>query len=224
MANEEHVEILRQGVEAWNKWRKENPLAEPDLRRTNLAGISLVHANLSHANLNNANLHRADLSHAELEGSILYRVNLSGADLRSAKLMGAKLWMANLEEANIDGSSFTGASFIRARFRHCSLRNIRFAPEHPSLTDGSDTIVLHWRDKYLNWAWLRAIGRFPLFGVSWELLGTVTKLWVGTVADSSIPSATPTRELQKEYLLSERQSAGLSTSLRPDIRQTSPRS
>lgn len=31
MANEEHLAIFRQGVEAWNKWRKENPKIKPDL-------------------------------------------------------------------------------------------------------------------------------------------------------------------------------------------------
>jgi hypothetical protein len=31
MANPEHVEILKQGVKAWNKWRKDNPAIDPDL-------------------------------------------------------------------------------------------------------------------------------------------------------------------------------------------------
>jgi hypothetical protein len=31
MANPEHLEILNQGVESWNKWRKENPHIKPDL-------------------------------------------------------------------------------------------------------------------------------------------------------------------------------------------------
>ena len=31
MANEEHLAILKQGVKAWNKWRRENPMIEPDL-------------------------------------------------------------------------------------------------------------------------------------------------------------------------------------------------
>ena len=32
MANEEHLKILKQGVEQWNKWRSENAL-EPDFER-----------------------------------------------------------------------------------------------------------------------------------------------------------------------------------------------
>ena len=31
MANKEHLKILKQGVEAWNKWREENPDVKPDL-------------------------------------------------------------------------------------------------------------------------------------------------------------------------------------------------
>jgi len=31
MANPEHVEILKQGVEAWNHWRSEHPDVIPEL-------------------------------------------------------------------------------------------------------------------------------------------------------------------------------------------------
>ncbi|HZO75777.1 MAG TPA: hypothetical protein VFB60_26490 [Ktedonobacteraceae bacterium] len=31
MANEEHLSTLKQGVEAWNQWRRMNPLTCPDL-------------------------------------------------------------------------------------------------------------------------------------------------------------------------------------------------
>jgi hypothetical protein len=31
MANDEHCAILRQGVEAWNRWRYQNPGVRPDL-------------------------------------------------------------------------------------------------------------------------------------------------------------------------------------------------
>jgi len=37
MANEEHLKILKQGVEVWNKWREENPQEKPELQRVNLS-------------------------------------------------------------------------------------------------------------------------------------------------------------------------------------------
>ena len=39
MANEEHLKILRLGVEAWNAWRGENPEITPDLRGARLDKI-----------------------------------------------------------------------------------------------------------------------------------------------------------------------------------------
>jgi len=37
MANPEHLEILKQGVEVRNKWRKAHPAVEPDLSGTDLS-------------------------------------------------------------------------------------------------------------------------------------------------------------------------------------------
>jgi hypothetical protein len=31
MANDEHVAMLKKGVDAWNEWRVENPHIRPDL-------------------------------------------------------------------------------------------------------------------------------------------------------------------------------------------------
>lgn len=56
MANPEHVEILKQGVEVWNKWRKENSTVIPYLSEADLSGASLSEANLSRADLTSANL------------------------------------------------------------------------------------------------------------------------------------------------------------------------
>jgi len=41
MANDEHVAMLRKGVDAWNEWRFEKPLNIPDLSGTNLSGTNL---------------------------------------------------------------------------------------------------------------------------------------------------------------------------------------
>ena len=41
MANEEHLKILEQGVEVWNKWLSENPNKRPDLSGADLSGADL---------------------------------------------------------------------------------------------------------------------------------------------------------------------------------------
>jgi len=38
MANDEHVSLLKQGVDAWNAWRDENPDIRPDLSGADLSG------------------------------------------------------------------------------------------------------------------------------------------------------------------------------------------
>lgn len=42
MANEEHLAILKQDIEVWNKWREENPKVEVDLSKANLTGAILI--------------------------------------------------------------------------------------------------------------------------------------------------------------------------------------
>ncbi len=36
MANPEHLKILKQGVEVWNKWREKEHMIQPDLERVDL--------------------------------------------------------------------------------------------------------------------------------------------------------------------------------------------
>ena len=55
MANEEHLRILSEEVDAWNQWRKENPSAIPDL-----SAAALCAANLRSFDLHGAALHEAD--------------------------------------------------------------------------------------------------------------------------------------------------------------------
>ena len=56
MANDEHVAMLKKGVDVWNAWRAENPDIRPDL-----TGEDLTDANLSGADLTKANLSMAIL-------------------------------------------------------------------------------------------------------------------------------------------------------------------
>ena len=59
MANKEHLDILKQGIEVWNNWRKEHVDIRPDLREADLREVNLVDAKLSRADLYRADLYRA---------------------------------------------------------------------------------------------------------------------------------------------------------------------
>ncbi|SRR6266542_4315365 len=71
MANQEHVEILKQGVGVWNQWRDEHPEIQPDFDEANLEGT-----HLSQADLSGANFRRAYLFRTFLDESNLYDANL----------------------------------------------------------------------------------------------------------------------------------------------------
>ncbi len=86
MASKKQLKILKQGVEVWNKWRRENRGIRIDLHRANLSD-----AFLRGVDLRGANLIRADLSNADLMSAKLSDADLSGADLSIANLNGAKL-------------------------------------------------------------------------------------------------------------------------------------
>ncbi len=81
MTLSEYLVMLKQGVDGWNRWRKEHPEAMPDLSGANLRSFSLGGVDFSRVKLLNAELAGADLSSADLRGA-----DLSGADLTGALL------------------------------------------------------------------------------------------------------------------------------------------
>lgn len=54
MANQNHLDQLRAGVDAWNHWRRDHPQVTPDLSGAELTGANLAGANLTAANLQDA--------------------------------------------------------------------------------------------------------------------------------------------------------------------------
>src|SRR5436190_16799461 len=76
MANEEHLELLKQGTTKWNTWRSVSNCLVPDLNRADLFGIDLRGANLNNAscisaNFISANLQGANCQGAEFSGALL---------------------------------------------------------------------------------------------------------------------------------------------------------
>ncbi len=131
----EQVEILTQGVAAWNAFRKKNHAA-PSLRGAHLAGFDLrqvdlsacvlseadlKNADLRGANLANARLVQTDLSYAKLAGANLSGANLGEANLSHADLNGTRLGEANLYRACLDTADLTGAALRGANLQAASL-------------------------------------------------------------------------------------------------------
>ncbi len=125
MANPEHLEILKQGVERWNEWRKEHPEVRPDLSEAEFAGRNLNGANLSGADLAGANFLQANLSKAKLRRASLRGVNLTSANCNHADLSGADLERADLGGGNLRGADLSEADVSWASLRTADLREAR---------------------------------------------------------------------------------------------------
>src|SRR5260370_42329255 len=61
MADQQHLAVLKQGVAAWNAWRRQHPEIHPDLREAELSEADLRGADLSHSNLIPSTLSHAHL-------------------------------------------------------------------------------------------------------------------------------------------------------------------
>ena len=157
MPNEGHLQILIQGMEVWNTWRREQPDIEPDLTGVNLSDaylsavdfscVDLSGADIADAWFSDAVFKGANLSKAEARQANFMNANLSGAILRDATLAsafmpkvmfskadlsGANLNRANLEDADFSGATMRGtllreATLFRARLCEADLREAQFS-------------------------------------------------------------------------------------------------
>jgi hypothetical protein len=158
MANQEYLDILKQGVEVWNKWRQEHRYILLDLRGVRLRGVDLRGVDLSETNLFGADLSGADLSGADLSAAFLREVYLRGAnlteanvseadlseaDLNRANLRGANLSEANLTEANVSGADLSEADLNRANLNRANLNNANFDKAEVLFTIFGDTDLRH---------------------------------------------------------------------------------
>lgn len=139
MAKEQHLTILKQGVETWNGWRKQCPQLQPDLSNADLTSAYLSDADLGYANLTSANLGSAALSSANLSHAILKRTTLSRADLSNADLSSANLSVADLTGANLTSAKLTNTQLSGAYLSGTYLTNARLSNTNLSGADLTST-------------------------------------------------------------------------------------
>jgi uncharacterized protein YjbI with pentapeptide repeats len=125
MANQFHVEIVRQGTKAIREWWEKNPNGVLDLR-----GADLNNAQLNGADLSDANLSGANLCNAQLEWADLFRTNLSYARLERANLQEARLFGANLTSAQFNDANLASALLSAANLTDADLRGADLRLSH----------------------------------------------------------------------------------------------
>ena len=155
MANQQHIQWLNEGVEAWNRRRKTErftpDFSGADLKPKELAplhhmfeiasdaqqpfdweglslrGVNLNGADLSHTRIDYADMREADLRGANLEDATLSRILLRRAEMNSARLNRVEIACANLAGADLNGANLMGARLVDVNLTGADLRGVRFA-------------------------------------------------------------------------------------------------
>ena len=140
MANQEQFDILKQGVDVWNAWRKEHPEIRPDLSMAQLSGANLSRANLGGAGLAATNFTDADLTGADLSWTFSSRTNFSQAGLSWANFYAAHLPGADLSGANLGVTNLTSTYLAEANLSRTRLIATVFGQVDLRLVKGLDTV------------------------------------------------------------------------------------
>ena len=162
MGSIQHVQWLKEGVDAWNKRRIEKPF-NPDLQDEDISGLFGVEHSPLLVKPPVPVLKGIDLSNADLSCSVLENLDLSGSNFRNAILNNARL----------SGSSLTDATFHHthlndAKLRLCNLAGTRFESTWLNSTDlwgsnleGVEFFLCHLKNARLAYANLLGTS-FPL--------------------------------------------------------------
>jgi len=131
MANEDHLKILKQGCEVWNKWRSDNFTKEPDLSGADLTSASLIKTIFEDANLEGCNIY-----------------GISAWDLKLDKANQLNLVITPHGEPPITVDDLEVAQFIYLLLNNRKIRNVieiitskavlilgRFKPERKAVLD-----------------------------------------------------------------------------------------
>jgi uncharacterized protein YjbI with pentapeptide repeats len=180
MANQEYLDILNQGVEIWNKWRKDHPETKIDLSSTNFNGRDFNGADFSGVDLSFATFLGANLVEAFFYEAYLEQAVFTGAGLRLANFDAAWLWGALINDANLDGASLIQAFIANADFSRSILTEANLAY---ALLNDSDFIEADLREADLTWSNLSGVDfsgadltGCSIYGISaWDVDLTETK-------------------------------------------------
>ena len=116
MANHEHIEWLREGVNSWNRRQRTNQDFNPDFSSEDISRKLGGH---EREDIRKISVH--------LEGVNLYRANFKDATLRDTNLTRSYIALADFSNANLQGSNFTESTAVESNFRNAAMWSSNFS-------------------------------------------------------------------------------------------------
>jgi uncharacterized protein YjbI with pentapeptide repeats len=149
MANQHHLDLLKQGVNVWNRWRTEFPGTRPDLSGDNefkraiddFVGSMLVFE-VSPGFPNTPSAPRKSTSHKVISRDVVPSGNFSGVDLSKVDLHEANLSYANFERANLWCADLNGANLNGANLRFANLSEAKLKKASLDFADLTGAILV----------------------------------------------------------------------------------
>ncbi|HIL70119.1 MAG TPA: pentapeptide repeat-containing protein, partial [Verrucomicrobia bacterium] len=135
MANQAHLEILKQGVTHWNSWRIEEGDTLPDLRKADLHGLNLSNYDLSLCRMEGAVLSKAKLKRTDLRAADLTDADLSECLLEGAYLIEARLTRTNLSRAYLKQANLSDSDLIESCLKEADLTEANLYSANLKSTD-----------------------------------------------------------------------------------------
>ena len=124
MPDQEDIEWLLKGKDAWNNRRAQNPFLRPDLSRRNISDLLEQRQRITESG--KPDLRSYDLKNVKFSGSHIIGVDMSGADASFADFTDAWLNDSDLTEAMCDAADFTRARLHRSKLIGAQLADTKF--------------------------------------------------------------------------------------------------
>jgi uncharacterized protein YjbI with pentapeptide repeats len=124
--NQNHFEVLKRGVRAWNAWREAYPEVIPDLSGGLLPELLAPEINLTRTNLRRTIFYHADLARSMFIGADLTKTIFIEACLKQCFFSGTKMVQTSFNSASLQKANFMHSVFTDVDLSHTNLGGADF--------------------------------------------------------------------------------------------------